>query len=979
MPDPLELYKSKRDFAITSEPAEGGEASRGALTFVIQKHWATRLHYDFRLELDGAMKSWAVPKGPSYDTRDKRMAIHVEDHPISYSDFEGTIPPHQYGAGKVIVWDKGTWTPLGDPRAGLEKGELKFEIHGHKMHGRWVLVRMRSRGERQEAWLLIKEKDDTVRPADEFSVVDAMPDSVRDLPMPAGPGEPAVQAKVDALEVQEARSDGKPARTRARKGEGAAAEATPGAALAAKVASKSSATGTTTVAGEAASKSSGKSSAKRTAKVATSAANSAATEVSTKSPAESAAKATDPAGAPAAARPAARKRTRSALPDGAVAADLPETLSPELATLVDGPPTDPADWLYEIKFDGYRMLARIEGKDIRLVTRNGNDWTAKLGPLKKEIARLKLPDGWYDGEIVVHDENGKPNFNLLQQAFDGANGAQVVYFVFDVPYHAGHDLRAVRLDARRPLLQALLEKRSSETVRFSGEFGADPAELVAAACRIGLEGVIGKRRDSRYVTRRSPDWIKLKCGLRQEFVIGGFTDPQGSRAGIGALLLGYHDADGVLRFAGHVGSGFDGASLRHLRAVLEPIEAEASPFPPRAVPGRGSHWVAPTRVAEVSFSEWTPAGVIRHGVFQGLRQDKPARGVVRERAAHVPEAGAGKSSTKAEPAVKSVTEPAARRASKKTPVKAAAEAGGIVDVLPSTFKVTHGDRVMDAESGATKLDLVRYYALVGELMMSHLKARPVSLVRAPEGVGGELFFQKHVGDPAKMPGVALADAALDPEHPPMTEIATREGLLSCAQWNVVEIHSQNATDRRYDTPDRMVFDLDPGEGVDWQHVRDAARLVRAFLEALGLVPFLKTSGGKGLHVVVPLEPKLDWDTVKDFSHAVVDHLAGTIPDRFSAKAGPKNRVGRVFIDYLRNGRGATTVAAWSARTRPGLGISVPVRWDELDALTSGAHWTVETVQDRLGEGNDPWAGYDKSAKTLTRAMKTLGFKPAKKN
>jgi bifunctional non-homologous end joining protein LigD len=522
-------------------------------------------------------------------------------------------------------------------------------------------------------------------------------------------------------------------------------------------------------------------------------------------------------------------------------------------------------------------------------------------------------------------------------------------------------------------------------VRFSGELGVDPGELVAAACRIGLEGVIGKRRDSRYVTRRSPDWIKLKCGLRQEFVIGGFTDPQGSRAGIGALLLGYYDGDGVLRFAGHVGSGFDGASLRHLRAVLAPIETESSPFPPRAVPGRGSHWVAPTLVAEVSFSEWTPAGIIRHGVFQGLREDKPARGVVREQAAHVGGAEAGQPSTAsrvvATSSAKSAAKPAAKPAAKSATGRAAkkpAEAAGVADDLPATFKVTHGDRVMDAESGLTKIDLVRYYALVGELMMPHLKARPVSLVRAPEGVGGELFFQKHVSDPAKMPGVALADPALDPDHPAMTEIATREGLLSCAQWNVVEIHSQNATDRRYDTPDRMVFDLDPGEGVDWQHVREAAQLVRAFLEELGLAPFLKTSGGKGLHVVVPIKPALDWDTVKDFSHAIVDHLARTIPDRFAAKAGPKNRVGRVFIDTLRNGRGATTVAAWSARTRPGLGISVPVRWDELDALTSGAHWTVGTVQDRLGEGNGPWAGYDKSAKTLARAMKTLGFMPAKK-
>jgi bifunctional non-homologous end joining protein LigD len=876
MPDPLKLYKAKRDFKITAEPKEGGAASKGALTFVIQKHWASRLHYDFRLELDGVMKSWAVPKGPSYDTHDRRMAVHVEDHPISYSDFEGTIPPQQYGAGKVIVWDKGTWEPVGDPRRGFAKGEIKFEMHGHKMHGRWVLVRLRGHAEdRQEPWLLIKENDEYARPAGEFSVVDEMPDSVRDLPMPAH----GADAKVAALKTG-------PLKT-GRDG--------------------------------------------------------------------------------AAAKPAAKPK-RGAMPEGAVKAELPETLTPELATLVDGPPADPENYIYEIKFDGYRMVTRVHGKDIRLITRNGNDWTAKLGPLQQEIRRMKLPDGWYDGEIVVHDENGKPNFNLLQLAFDGSNQAQIVYFMFDVPYHKGYDLRDARLDARRALLQDLLAARPSDTVRFSAEFGTDPAQLVVAACQIGLEGVIGKRRDSRYVTRRSPEWIKLKCGQRQEFVIGGYTDPHGSRTGIGSLLLGYYDAHGVLRYAGNCGSGFNGASLRHLRAVLEAIETDKSPFPPRAVPGRTNHWVKPDLVAEVSFSEWTATDSIRHPVFQGLREDKPAKSVVRELPKHM-QAEAPEDDAKA----------AARPARKRAVAKAAPEPEATLPgKLPATFKVTHGERVMDAESGVTKVELVRYYALVGALMMEHLEGRPVSLVRAPEGVSGELFFQKHVVDTRKMPGVVQMDQALDPEHPRMTGIATVEGLLSSAQWNVVEIHSQNATAKHYDTPDRMVFDLDPGEGVDWPKVQEAAQLVRAFLQELGLNPFLKTSGGKGLHVVVPLKPKLDWDTVKDFSHAIVDHLAKTLPERFSAKSGAKNRVGRIFIDYLRNGRGATTVAAWSARVRPGLGISVPVRWEELPKLKSGSQWTVKTVHTRLDEGNAPWADYGKSATTLTKAMKALGFKPANK-
>lgn len=878
MPDALKLYKSKRNFSITSEPAEGGEPGVDALTFVIQKHWATRLHYDFRLELDGTMKSWAVPKGPSYDPRDKRMAVHVEDHPISYADFEGTIPAKQYGAGKVIIWDKGTWTPLEDPHAGFARGSLKFEIHGHKMRGRWALVRMKGRGEKQEAWLLIKEKDDHARSSEEFSVVDEMPDSVKNLPLPA----PA-ERKVEALREEE--EDATPAAER------------PAARTARKAAGK------------------------------------AARDAAAPAPAKSA---------------------------------LPARFSPELATLVDAPPPDPENWIFEVKFDGYRMLARVEKGEVRLITRNANDWTERLASLQRELEGMALPDGWYDGEIVVHDENGKPDFGRLQLAFDGSRSDDIVFFLFDVPYFDGHDLRDVPLVERRALLEGLLERKqpASGRVRFSAEFGSEPDQLVVAACKIGLEGVIGKRRDSRYVSRRSPEWIKLKCGLRQEFVIGGFTDPKGSRTGIGSLLLGTYDEEGVLRYAGNVGSGFNHSSLSAIKERLDAIRSDTSPFPPRAVPGRKHHWVEPSLVAEVSFSEWTSAGAVRHPVFQGLREDKPASGITRERASHVQAQANEESKVKPAPA-------------KKT-ARPATSPGQDLDRMPATLKVTNGERVIDADSGTTKMDLIRYYALVGELMMEHLKARPVSLVRAPEGVGKELFFQKHA-DVRKMPGVRELDPALDPEHPPMLEIANIGGILTAAQWNVVEFHTQNAFARAYERPNRMVFDLDPGEGVDWPMVREAALLMRAFLEELGLPAFLKTSGGKGLHVVVPLRQPAagghDWDTVKGFSQAVVRHMATTLPERFAFKSGPKNRVGKIFIDYLRNGQGATTVCAWSARVRPGLGISVPLRWEELPKLKSSTQWTVANVHTRLDEGNAPWEGYAKAAKTLTKAMKTLGFEP----
>jgi len=869
MPDALKVYKSKRNFNITSEPAEGGHPGQEALTFVIQKHWATRLHYDFRLELDGTMKSWAVPKGPSYDPRDKRMAVHVEDHPISYSDFEGTIPPKQYGAGKVIIWDKGTWTPLEDPRAGFAKGSIKFEIHGHKMHGRWALVRMKGRGEKQEAWLLIKEKDDYARPAEAFSVIDEMPDSVKSLPMPA----PA-ERKVEALRQEEQQEA--PKRGAARKA---------------------------------------------------------------------------PAKKAAAAKPAAKKGAAKKTGDAVLdKVKLPEKFSPELATLVDAPPPDPENWVFEVKFDGYRMLARIENGEVRLITRNANDWTDRLLSLKRELERMKLPDGWYDGEIVVHDDTGRPDFGRLQQAFDATRSEDIVLFLFDVPYFDGHDLRDMPLVDRRTLLGQVLEtsKTRSDRVRFSAEFGTKPDELVVAACKIGLEGVIGKRRDSRYVSRRSPEWIKLKCGLRQEFVIGGFTDPKGSRTGIGSLLLGTYDEEGVLRYAGNVGSGFNHSSLSMIKERLEAIRSSDSPFPPRAVPGRQHHWVKPELVAEVSFSEWTGAGAVRHPVFQGLREDKPANGITREKAQHVDANANAKPQAKADP-------------------------DAAPDKMPATMKVTNGERIIDKETGTTKLDLIRYYALVGDLMMEHLKGRPVSLVRAPEGIGKELFFQKHA-DVRKMPGIRHLDQALDPEHPPMLEVANIGGILSAGQWNVVEFHTQNATARAYDKPNRMVFDLDPGEGVDWPMVQEAALLMRAFLDELGLPAFLKTSGGKGLHVVVPIKGGLDWDTVKAFSQEVVRHMATTLPERFAFKSGPRNRVGKIFIDYLRNGEGATTVCAWSARVRPGLGISVPLRWDELPGLKSSTQWNVTNVHTRLDEGNAPWDGYSTAAKTLTKAMKTLGFK-----
>ncbi|QHE86734.1 DNA ligase D [Hydrogenophaga sp. BPS33] len=811
MADTLERYRKKRNFALTPEPASGGEASPGALRYVIQKHWASHLHYDLRLELDGTMKSWAVPKGPSLDPADKRMAVQVEDHPIAYNTFEGQIPAGQYGAGKVIVWDKGHWSPLGDAAKGYREGRLKFELHGHKLQGRWTLVRMNGKAdEKSPPWLLIKEHDAHERPASRFNVVEAMPDSVGHLPG-----------------VSEA-----PARTRK----------------------------------------------------------------------------------PAAEKPTARK------------AALPEALSPQLATLVDAPPADAAHWLWELKFDGYRLLARVQRGQVRLFTRNGHDWTSRMPDLAATLRRFPLKSAWIDGEVLALDGEGVPSFQALQNAFESASTAQgLVFYAFDLPFADGEDLRGLPLVERRARLQRVLGPSNDAQVRFSADFDAPPADLMVSACQIGFEGLIGKRKDAPYVSRRNADWIKLKCQLRQEFVIGGFTDPQGSRSGIGSLLLGVHDDDGggALRYVGNVGSGFSERTLNTLHAKLLKLQAERAPFAESDRIERRAHWVRPRLLAEVSFAGWTREGRLRHAVFHGLRTDKPATDIVQERPLPV-----------------------------------------------NTMKLSNPERVIDADSGLTKLDLARYYDKVAPLMMAHLKARPVALVRAPDGVQGEKFFQKHL-DKTELEGVRLLDPSLDEGHAPLIEVASAQGLRSASQMNVVEYHTWNARKDRIERPDRITFDLDPGEGVAWEQVQEAAQLVRALLDELALPSFLKTSGGKGLHVVVPIKRLHGWDEVKGFSQRVVQHLAAHIPARFVAKSGPRNRVGKIFVDYLRNGRGATTVAAWSARARPGMGISVPVAWSELGKLTGGAHWTVRSVDERLRKGNAPWEGYDKAAVSLGKAMRLL--------
>ncbi len=773
MTDKLETYHRKRRFDDTPEPSgiaartrratttSGAKraprkgTARDGLSFVIQEHDARRLHYDFRLELDGTLKSWAVPKGPSLDPSVKRLAVHVEDHPLEYGSFEGEIPEGNYGAGSVIVWDRGTWEPAGGEAGAREAyaaGKLKFHLNGEKLHGGWTLVRSHMRGSGdKEQWLLIKERDDDARSEADFDVLEARQGSV----LSDAPG---------------ARGNGA--------GKSAAAK------------------GTT----------------KRTTKE-----ERANTSIkATKAAASRKAKGT-PADRPdiVATRNAESLRALAAHPSiqGAEAAALPETLKPQLATLVDSAPGGD-NWLYEIKFDGYRVLARIDHEakpPAKIFTRAGNDWTAKFRQQVQAIARIGVDSAWLDGEAVVLDSRGVPDFQALQNAFDANRPQDITLYLFDLPYLNGYDLRGVPLEQRRAILHALLETAADDTLRFSADFGFAADDLLKSACDMNLEGIIGKRRDSLYVSGRSPAWIKLKCRRRQEFVIGGFTEPAGSREAFGALLLGVYDTKGALQYAGRVGTGFDAARLRAIRKELDARESATMPFAsePRERSRTRVHWVKPELVAECNFAEWTSDGIVRQASFVGLRNDKSPKQIVHE----TPRKGAdvqqmtqelarepGAEQAKAKPSAakkraskaadvpdaasaKAATKRAARgtagavQAPEKTSAKSAGKAG---TATVAGVRISHPDRVIDKSTGVQKIALAEYYASVAPWMLPYLKDRPVALVRAPEDIGGELFFQKH-SQKLAIPNITQ-HPGLDPDHPPLLTIESQRRSSARRRW-----------------------------------------------------------------------------------------------------------------------------------------------------------------------------------------------------
>ncbi|MEQ1937579.1 DNA ligase D [Mesorhizobium sp. CN5-321] len=848
MPDSLVKYRAKRDFSKTKEPAgkvpRRKAAKDGGGIFVIHKHAATRLHYDLRLEHDGVLWSWAVTRGPSLDPHEKRLAVHVEDHPIDYAPFEGTIPKGEYGGGSVIVWDEGTWTPEHDPAAGMKKGHIDFELHGEKLTGKWHLVRLKPRpGEKKDNWLLIKSDDAAARPGED--ILKERPESVK-----------------SGLTVEDV-------------GEGKAAKGEKP-----KVWHSN--------------------------------------------------------------KPATAKAKRE------MAAKL-DFVEPALATLErDAPPGK--EWLHEVKFDGYRMQAQIAGTEIRLLTRTGLDWTERFGAeIPEALAALKCSDAILDGEIVVLADNGVSSFSLLQADLSAKRTNRMIYYVFDLLRLDGEDLRGEPLVERKQRLSELLDTLPDDAaVRFSDHFVEPGRVMLKHACRMGLEGVVSKRADAPYRSGRTGAWIKSKCTQRQEFVIGGYLPSDKTGRGLRSLLVGYHEG-GKLHYAGRVGTGFSTKAGDDLRKKLDGLKAKKSPFAGKVPGGKGLVWVEPDLVAEVEFRSWTADRIIRHASFQGLREDKPADEVVQEQPADTKGKATRSRATESGPA------------DGGSSAKSAAKGKGTSQVKTS-IKLTHPEKLLWPDEKVSKQDLLEHYDRVWPRMERFVVNRPLALVRAPDGVGGQRFFQKHAS-------AGMSDTIFKSKDPEDNEeilyVKDFDGVAALVQMGVVEIHIWGCTVDRIDTPDQVVFDLDPDEGVSVDDVRRAALDIRDKLEDLSLPTFVKTSGGKGYHVIVPLKPSAKWDKVKDFAHDFARAIEQAEPDRFTATLSKKARTGKIFIDYLRNGRGSTTVAPYSSRAKKGATVSMPVTWKEVEAGVAPNAFPIGdgTTLKRLA-GDDPWKDFFEKAKAL---------------
>jgi bifunctional non-homologous end joining protein LigD len=818
----LRDYERKRDFSKTSEPAPAPGADLGG-QFVVQMHAARRLHYDLRLELDGVLKSWAVPNGPSLIADKKRLAVQTEDHPMQYLEFEGNIPKGEYGGGAMIVWDRGRWVPEGDPHFGLNKGHLVFALEGTRLKGRWHLVRMKPRppANKKNEWLLIKVDDAFARREGERDITEEETTSH------------LTGRTTEELAAQgEVRSDH-------------------------------------------------------------------------------------------AARASVIEARKSAIPDvgkvrGAKKRLLPVFLEPSLASVCERPPSGPK-WVHEIKHDGYRIQARIDGDKIKLLTRTGLDWTDRFRSIKGALLALRLSSALIDGEIVVEDDNGKSSLGNLQADLSEGRQDRMRYYAFDLLHCEGFDLREAALLDRKTLLEQILVSAPA-SIRLSEHLAEhDGPTILEHTCRLGLEGIVSKRIDLPYRGGRGDHWLKSKCMLRQEFVIIGYIPSTAAPGSVGALLLGYYK-DEKLHYAGRVGTGYSGAESRALRDALEKINA-SKPALANALPAgaeKGVRWAKPQLVCEVEFRAWSRDRLILNSSFKGLREDEPAADVILEMAP--------------------VAAPEAE--------EAAADLAGV--------RLTHPERILWEEAGITKQGLAEFYSDIAEWILPHVVRRPLSLLRSPSGVGEKGFFAKHpwhgLGE-----GTRRVDTG---DGEPMLAIDDLAGLIGLVQSGVVEIHPWGSTVKHLEQPDRLIFDLDPGEDVAWTAVIEAAREVRERLKQIGLESFVKTSGGKGLHVVVPIAPSLDWDAAKAFTGSIAEAMSKDDPKRYVATMSKRARHGRVFVDYFRNGRGATAVAAYSTRARKEASVSTPLAWEELSESVRADYFRVDNLRQRLRFlASDPWQGF----------------------
>ncbi len=849
----LDAYRGKRDFSKTPEPAAKAGRTKGH-AFVVQKHDATRLHYDFRLELDGVMKSWAVTRGPSLVPGDKRLAVQTEDHPIAYNQFEGVIPKGQYGGGTVMIWDRGSWEPEGDPHKGLKKGHLEFSLAGGKLSGRWHLVRMKKkRGEKSEPWLLIKSEDEAARAEGDPDILEEM-----DRSAVSGRTIPEIAAAQDRVWTSN------------REDKSKSVEEIPPPAV-----------------------------KKQTGK-----------------------KAEQPIGTIAGAGKKAK---------------LPDFVPPQLATLVAHARSG-TNWLHEVKFDGYRLQGRIENGKVQLLTRNGLDWSHRFPNICEGLGKLPVTSALIDGEAVVEDETGVSSFSALQQDLGGRGGKLVsgkaLYYAFDLLHLDGRDLTSLPLVERKAALAALLSDAPRDKLRLSEHFETDGAAMVQHACRLGLEGIISKRRDAPYRSGRNDNWLKVKCTATSEFVIAGYVPSTVSAGMIGSLVIGYYEAEKLV-YAGRVGTGYSQKTARDLKKALDEVAADAPPFARRlnAAERRNVVWAKPVLVAEVEYRGWTHEGVLRHASFQGLREDKEAKTVVREIA-------------KDEPA----------------PPKSRAAAVVKKGVSVAGVPLTNPERVYWPESGVTKQGVAEFYAEIADWILPHVVGRPLALVRCPDGIAKKCFFQKHAWAGL---GAGIDEIDVPGDDEKMLAVRDIGGVVSLVQAGVLEIHTWGATLPELSAPDQIIFDMDPGDDVGWDQIVGAAREARERLQELKLESFVKATGGKGLHVVVPVKPEVGWAEAKAFARAFAEAMAADSPDLYVATMAKKARKGRVYVDYLRNGQGATAIAAFSTRAREGAPVATPLTWDELGPDVKGNHFNVTNLVRRLQHlPGDPWEGFFATRQSL---------------